>query len=90
MFLVACKSGQREEKHGIYHVKQRLSTLEERRVLYSFLHISELIWEPWDHISVSKCIPGSFLEKEAKRQEQVEFKEEITSFFELEKLSKTD
>ena len=55
-----------------------------------FCTISELIWEPWDHISVSKWLPGSLLEKETKRQEQVEFKEEITSFFELEKVSKTD
>ena len=90
MFLVAFRSGQREEKHGIYYIKHTLPTLEESRVLCSFLVNFGGRLGTWDYISVFKYLPGSALEKETKRQEQVEFKEEITSFFQLEKVSKTD
>ena len=38
MFLVAFRSGQRQEKHGIYYIKHRLPTFAESRVLCSFLH----------------------------------------------------
>ena len=66
MFLVAFnlfRSGQREDKHGIYCVGHTLPTLIKSNVLHLFwthfgAHLGAL-----GHICVSKCLLGSVLEK---------------------------
>ena len=59
MFFVAFRSGQREDKHGIYCVGHTLPTLIKSHVSYSFwthfgAHLGALA-----HICVSKCLLGS-------------------------------
>ena len=63
LFLVAFKTGRREEKHGIYCVGHTLPILVKGQVLYLLLphfgpHLVAL-----GHICVPKCLLGSVLEK---------------------------
>ena len=63
LFLVAFKTGRREEKHGIYCVGQTWLTLAKGHVVYSFWCYFGPRLGALGHICVPKCLLGSVLEK---------------------------